>query len=97
MKGIAAPSTLADTPPAFAPSANSPEPVSPGCPDFNGNGKVDFPDFIEFAGNFGKNEGDADFDIKYDLDSSGSIGFGDFIMFTKDFGLTIICPNIPNR
>ena len=55
-------------------------------PDFNGNGKVDFPDFLLFAGAFGKNQNSADFDARLDLDDSGDIGFSDFLQFAQAFG-----------
>jgi formylglycine-generating enzyme required for sulfatase activity len=61
--------------PAFAPS-----------PDFNGDGKVGFPDFVLFARNFGSREGDGIYDSVYDLDEDGAVGFPDFVLFAKDFG-----------
>ena len=62
--------------------------VRPADPrvDFDGNGRVDFSDFVEFAQIFGKEEGDADFDATYDLDESGSVDFGDFVIFAQNFG-----------
>ena len=55
-------------------------------PDFDGNGAVDFADFLQFAANFGLNQGDAGYDTGYDLDGDGAIGFGDFLIFAKAFG-----------
>ena len=40
-------------------------------PDFNGDGTVGFADFIQFAANFGRSQGDADYDSRYDLDGDG--------------------------
>ena len=37
--------------------------------DFDGNGQVDFADFLAFAGQFGARQGDGRYDAKYDLDS----------------------------
>lgn len=54
--------------------------------DFNRDGAVDFADFIQFARNFGKRQGDPDFDAKYDLNGSGSVDFSDFIRFAQAFG-----------
>ena len=48
--------------------------------DFNGNGKVDFPDFIEFAQAFGSSQ------AKYDLDGNGTVDFPDFLAFARFFG-----------
>ena len=55
-------------------------------PDFNGDGAVDFADFIQFAANFGLSLGDLGYSTLYDLDDDGTIGFGDFVIFAKDFG-----------
>ena len=55
-------------------------------PDFNGDGAVDFADFIQFAAKFGSSLGDLGYSTLYDLDGNGTIGFGDFVIFTKDFG-----------
>ena len=55
-------------------------------PDFNGDGAVDFADFIQFAANFGLGRGDLGYSTLYDLDDDGTIGFGDFVIFAKDFG-----------
>ena len=55
-------------------------------PDFDGNGEVDFKDFVLFAGAFGARRGDNRFEARFDLDSSGDIGFGDFVEFAGAFG-----------
>ena len=55
-------------------------------PDFNGDGAVDFADFIQFAAKFGLSLGDLGYSTLYDLDDDGTIGFGDFVIFAKDFG-----------
>ena len=53
-------------------------------PDFTGDGKVDFADFVDFASVYGK---PADPDIaRFDLDGDGTVGFGDFIAFASAFG-----------
>ncbi len=54
--------------------------------DFDGSGKVDFKDFVEFARGFGTSEGDAGFNSKLDLDGNGSVGFNDFVEFAQLFG-----------
>ena len=48
--------------------------------DFDGNGIVDFGDFILFAQAFGSNQS------QFDLDGSKSVDFADFILFAKQFG-----------
>ena len=55
-------------------------------PDFNGDGKVDFGDFVAFGMHFGASRGDARYEAKYDLDEDGAIGFGDFLIFGREFG-----------
>ena len=46
--------------------------------DFNGNGSVEFQDFLLFASHYGYASGQANYDMRYDLDGDGRIGFGDF-------------------
>ena len=54
--------------------------------DFNGDGTVDFIDFVQFAAQFGLSQGDAAYDARYDLDEDGTIGFSDFLIFANAFG-----------
>ena len=53
--------------------------------DFNGDGAVNFIDFLAFASHFGTRQGDGKYEAKYDLDSDGAIGFGDFLIFSSNF------------
>ena len=55
-------------------------------PDFDGDGEVDFDDFILFARAFGTSSNDERFDPRYDLDGDGEVGFADFIAFAEKFG-----------
>ena len=55
-------------------------------PDFNGDGMVNFADFLAFGSLFGTRQGDGRYEAKYDLDSDGAIGSGDFLIFANDFG-----------
>ena len=59
---------------------------SPSSPDFDGDGTVGIPDFLEFVNHFGTSRGDAGYDAKYDLDSNGAIGIPDFLIFVDSFG-----------
>ena len=54
--------------------------------DFDGNGAVDFDDFFAFAAAFGKRQGEAAYEAKYDLSKNGVIDFDDFFIFADDFG-----------
>jgi len=54
--------------------------------DFNGDGRVDFIDYLNFAKHFGTNSSDADFDPQIDLDQNGIVGFADFVLFVQSFG-----------
>ena len=62
-------------------------------PDFNGDGVVNFADFLAFAGQFGARQGDGQYEAKYDLDSDGAIGFGDFLLFSSSFGKEVSTSN----
>jgi hypothetical protein len=48
--------------------------------DFNGDGSVGFPDFLAFAGAFGKES------VEFDLTGDGKVGFPDFLIFAGNFG-----------
>ena len=63
--------------------------AGPPDPDFDGNGMVEFADFVLFAGAFGYREGDEEYDAKYDLHGDGGIGFADFVIFAGSFGNTV--------
>ena len=54
--------------------------------DFNGNGVIDFPDFLLFADVFGLKKGQEGYEAKYDLDGDGQIGSSDFLIFLDTFG-----------
>lgn len=54
--------------------------------DLNGDGDVDFSDFLLFAAAFGKSEGEAGYNAGADLDSSGAVDFQDFLIFANAFG-----------
>ncbi len=63
--------------------------ASAPSPDFDGNGRVDFADFVLFAGAFGYREGQAPYEAKYDLNGGGGIAFDDFVIFANSFGNTV--------
>ncbi len=54
--------------------------------DFNGDGKVNFADFVRFAAAFGKTREGPGFDPLFDLTGDGKVSFGDFVAFAQDFG-----------
>ena len=58
-------------------------------PDFDGDGEVDFSDFVKFAAQFGLNRRDVGYEARYDLDGNGSVGFSDFLIFAGAFGTDI--------
>ncbi len=77
----------------FAKAEGEPDPPTPPEPpptgtsaDFNGDGKVDFSDFLAFAGSFGSNRGDVRYEVRFDLDGDGSVAFSDFLIFAGAFG-----------
>ncbi|MGA1200028.1 MAG: hypothetical protein ACO36I_26320, partial [Candidatus Latescibacterota bacterium] len=62
--------------------------------DFDGSGRVDFPDFLIFAGGFGKSTSDVGFDARLDFSGNGTIDFPDFLVFAQSFGKS---PNDPQE
>ena len=50
------------------------------CPDFNGDGAVNIPDFLIFVDHFGTVE------ERYDLNADGQVNIPDFLIFVDHFG-----------
>ncbi len=69
--------------------------AAPSSLDIDGNGFVDFSDFLALAGTFGSNRGDARYEGRLDLDSNGSIEFSDFLEFVGVFGKKVSRPFLP--
>ena len=55
------------------------------APDFNGDGTVDFADFLQFVEKFGFSRSDEGYDARFDLDGDGVIGISDFLIFVNAF------------
>ena len=62
------------------------EPSGTVTTDFDGDGWVNFQDFVLFAQHFGTQSGASGFDSKYDLNGDGRVGFTDFVEFARQFG-----------
>ena len=73
----------------------APETSAPPSPDFDGSGTVDFPDFLMFAGAFGSEEGQDNYDTRYDLNRDGKIAFEDFQILAHGFGKTFVARTPP--
>ena len=54
-------------------------------PDFDGNGQVNFADFMALANKIGPGQGRGSYEVKYDLDGDGIVGMGDFEVFMARF------------
>ena len=54
--------------------------------DLNGDGNVDFSDFLLFAAAFGTSEGVPGYNAAADLDGDGTVAFSDFLVFANAFG-----------
>ena len=54
--------------------------------DLNGDGNVDFSDFLLFAAAFGTSEGVPGYNAAADLDGDGAVAFSDFLIFANAFG-----------
>ena len=60
--------------------------------DFDGNGMVDFTDFLAFAGQYGARRGDGRYQAKYDLNGDGAVDFSDFLSFAGRYGSRVPPP-----
>ena len=60
--------------------------VSLPSPDFNGDGNVNFADFLIFAGKFDSRLGQERYDARCDLNGDGQIDSADFFIFADNFG-----------
>lgn len=58
--------------------------------DFDGDGRIGFADYLQFAQAYGSDQ------EKYDLNGDGNVGFGDFIMFAPYYGRTVAETEIPD-
>jgi hypothetical protein len=54
--------------------------------DFNGDGLINFADFLRFAAAFGKRLEATESEAVFDLDNDAEIGFQDFLIFASVFG-----------
>ena len=54
--------------------------------DVNLDGRVNFADFVGFAGGFGKKPDEEGYDPRADLNGDGEINFQDFVIFAGHFG-----------
>ncbi len=54
--------------------------------DLDGDGDVDFSDFLLFAAAFGTSEGVPGYNAAADLDGDGTVAFSDFLIFANAFG-----------
>ena len=54
--------------------------------DFNGNGEVEFNDFLLFTAKFNTRQGDDDYEARYDFNGDGEVNFADFLSFVGVFG-----------
>ena len=53
--------------------------------DYDGNGQIDFQDFVQFALHYGQKKEDVGFDARFDLDRNGNVDFPDFLQFLRYF------------
>ena len=54
--------------------------------DLNLDGRVNFTDFVGFAGGFGKEPNAEGYNPRADLNGDGEINFQDFVIFARHFG-----------
>lgn len=66
--------------PDVGPGGGDPPAAETLVGDFDSDGKVDFEDFLQFAGAWGSGE------AQFDLNDSGRVDFDDFLLFAANFG-----------
>lgn len=75
-------------------AATGGEPVDPPCVpgngDIDGNGQVEFADFLLFSAAFGTSG-----DSPADLDCDGEVAFADFLTLSANFGTTVAAQPVP--
>ncbi len=62
--------------------------VSMPSADLDGNGNVNFADFILLVSKYGSQRGQDRYDARCDLNADGQIDLADFLIFAADFGST---------
>ena len=62
--------------------------------DFNGDGQVNFHDFLLFAKQFGLAQGEPGFDARFDLDKSGEVDFSDFTALKRSFNTDVAAAKV---
>ena len=65
--------------------------------DFDGDGMVDFDDFLAFVAHFGTSSGEEGFEEEFDLTGDGKIDFDDFFAFVSNFGRTSPAKAVPKE
>ena len=60
--------------------------------DLDGNGTVEFPDFLILSGNFGQAVGSAE---EGDIDCNGTVEFADFLVLSGNFGQMVGAQSVP--
>ena len=68
------------------------QPPTAADADFNGNGEVEFNDFLLFVEKFNTRQGDDEYEARYDFDGDGAVSFADFLSFVGVFGQTVPAP-----
>ena len=68
--------------------------INPGCAqgDLDGNGTVNFDDFLILSSNFGLEVGSC---AEGDIDGSGTVDFNDFLTLSGNFGNAVAAASVP--
>lgn len=63
--------------------------------DIDGNGKVEFADFLVLSANFGQAATSAEGHTEGDLDCNGTVEFADFLVMSASFGQDVAAASVP--
>ena len=63
--------------------------------DIDGNGKVEFADFLVMSANFGQDTTSDEGHTQGDLDCNGKVEFADFLVLSSNFGQDVAAASVP--
>jgi hypothetical protein len=63
--------------------------------DLDGNGTVEFADFLVMSANFGQATSTDEGHLEGDIDCNGTVEFADFLVLSNNFGQSVAAASVP--